>query len=278
MGGFFVEKIEYVLGKRLDMQFKKNQHQVWNTLFERQIPVVSQHACELFLNGLRDLNLSAKRIPSLSWLNQKITPRTGWKIIRTKIRYSDTLSWYQHFARKEFIVTDFLRSREELDFTPEPDMFHDIFGHLPFLISPEYSELFEMFTLAFFRANPEQQEAIKRLGWFSYEFGLIKENGRLKLFGTGLMSSHGESLTVMAGGTKLAPFTIENVLTKNKALTSFNEQLFFFESLDQLKTELQRFFDTLPPKPLPKITKQQLIDREMDLSMATPFATKVGNP
>lgn len=243
------------------MKFSKDQNQIWQTLFTGQINNVKKFACREYLDGFALLKLPKNRIPSLSELNRQITPKTGWKNIRTKIRYSDTLPWYQYWAKHEFIITDYIRSKKELEFTPEPDMFHDIFGHLPFLTLPEYSELIDMFTIAYFKANKIQKEQIKILGWFSYEFGLIKQRGKLKIFGTGILSSVGETQQVMAGKTPVIPFTVKNVLKRNKAIFSFNKELFVFDSLDSLKKELSQFFNTF--KGTFK-TPKKIIDREMN--------------
>src|SRR5512147_2836118 len=109
-----------------DVDFTPDQHEIWRTLFARQMPQVQKYACREYLEGSGNLQLPPDRIPSIQWLNERITPRTGWKTVRTKVRYSDAVQWYQHFARKEFLVTDYVRSRDELEFTPEPDMFHDV--------------------------------------------------------------------------------------------------------------------------------------------------------
>ncbi len=244
------------------------QDAVWEWLFRNQLSNVQQYACEEYLQGFELIQLPEDRVPGLSELNLRITPRTGWRAVRTAVRYSDTLPWYQHFARKEFIVTNYLRSWQEVEFTPEPDMFHDIFGHLPFLTLPEYTELFDRFTSAYLRANPGQQEDLKRLAWFSYEFGLIEENGRLKIFGAGILSSAGETKHVMAGQTPLKPFTIENVLRRNKAIASYNQELFVFPSLEELKRELVGYFETLGDDQASLQVKgsEPIQDKEMDLS------------
>lgn len=227
------------------MKFSKAQHEVWTTLMARQQENVEAHACSLYLRGAEILELPSDRIPNLSHLNSRITPRTGWRVVRTPVRYSTAVPWYTQFARRRFMVTDYIRSLEELDFTPEPDMFHDIFGHLPFMLLPEYTELQEMFAPAFFGTDEEGQEAIKRLAWYSTEFGLIKEAGDLKVFGAGLISSSGEIQNVMQGKVEIQPFTVENVMEHEKAIWSFNDTLFWFSSLEALKEELARGFDML---------------------------------
>ena len=229
-----------------DVEFTEEQHDIWRALYARQAPKVRKFACKEYLAGSENLKLPADRIPSVPWLNERITPRTGWRTVRTKVRYSDAVQWYKHFARKEFLVTDYVRSREELEFTPEPDMFHDVYGHLPYFTLPEYAEIQEMFAPAFHKAaTDEQRENIKRLAWFSTEFGLTREDGELKVFGTGLISSSAEMEHVLAGNTPLMEFKVETIVNFDKAIWSFNKQLFVFDSLAALKQELARYFDSL---------------------------------
>jgi phenylalanine-4-hydroxylase len=232
------------LSKR-DLDFSGDQNGIWRDLYARQLLNVRQYACREYLQGFDILNLPSERIPQLNELNAVITPLTGWRTVRTVVRYSDAVPWYHHFAKRQFLITDYMRGRHEMDFTPEPDMFHDIFGHLPFMVLPEYAALQEMFAPAFLRANAEQRETIKRLAWFSTEFGLILEDDGIKIFGAGLISSFGEIGHVMAGKTPTKPFTIENVIGYEKAIYTFNEVLFVFDSIAALKTELARYFDSL---------------------------------
>jgi phenylalanine-4-hydroxylase len=225
--------------------FSVAENEVWQTLFKRQIDRVMEHACDEFSRGWEQLELPADRIPDLEYLNSRIQPQTGWKVVRTKVRYSDAVHWYKAFAQKEFMVTDYMRTMDELDFTPEPDMFHDIFGHLPFMTLPEYTELQELFAPAFHRADDNQKEDIKRLAWFSTEFGLIQQDGELKMFGAGLVSSKGEMDNVLTGDVQLRPFTIQNILEHDKAIWSFNETLFVMESLEDLKRQLTNYFESI---------------------------------
>jgi phenylalanine-4-hydroxylase len=230
----------------VDVAFTEEQHDIWRALYTRQLPQVQKYACKEYLEGSENLKLPADRIPSVQWLNERITPRTGWRTVRTRVRYSDAVQWYAHFSKKEFLITDYVRSREELEFTPEPDMFHDVYGHLPYFTLPRYVEIQEMFAPAFNKTTTdEQRENIKRLAWFSSEFGLIRQNGEIKVFGTGLISSKGEMEHVIGGKTPLLPFKVETIISFEKAIWSYNDQLFVFDSLDSLKEELARYFASL---------------------------------
>jgi len=227
------------------MEFTEEQHGTWAILYDRLFQRIKKHACQEYLSGFELLQLPSDKIPSIDFLNERITPATGWKTVRTSIRYSDAVDWYNEFDKKHFLVTDYMRERSELEFTPEPDMFHDIYGHLPFLMLPEYAELEEMFAPAFLRANEKQRENIKRLAWYSTEFGVKRENGVAKMFGAGLISSVGELDKVVAGEIPLHPFKVETIIQHEKSVWDYNSQLFEFETIDELKQELASYFDTI---------------------------------
>ncbi len=229
-----------------DPEFTPEQHKTWAELFRRQIPRIEAFACSDYLDGFSRLAMPTEDIPTVAHLNSRITPATGWTIEQTDVRYADADDWYRKFDQKIFLITDYMRSWEELDWTPEPDMFHDIFGHLPFMTLPHYARLQEMFAPAYLRATEEEQkENVKRLAWFSSEFGLVREGEKVKIFGTGLMSGGDEMEKAATGATERREFTIENVLTHDKAVDHQNEVLFVFDSVPALVAELSRYFDTI---------------------------------
>lgn len=229
-----------------DIEFSDEQHKIWAELYARQLPKIEQHASSLYLEGFERLELPSDRIPTLDQLNSKIPPATGWTVIRTDVRFTDADEWYQFFNRKEFLITNYMRSWEELDWTPEPDMFHDIFGHLPYFTLPEYAALQELWAPAYLASDDEEEkENMKRLAWYSTEFGMIDEGGTLKVFGTGLMSGGDEFTNAAEGKLNYQPFTLENVLGKDKVMYEQHDHLYVVESLDQCKAEVSRFFDPI---------------------------------
>jgi len=225
----------------LDITFTEEQHKVWATLFERQYPALEEMACQEYLEGFHILNMNPQRIPSLDDINSKIYPETTWRVERTDVRYSDSIPWYHKFEKKIFMITTYMRGWHEMDFTPEPDMFHDVFGHQPYLAIKAYTDMFDMFTLAFLKATPEERDCIKSLAFYSYEFGLVKEKGELKLFGAGLLSGYEEGRKALAGKIPIIPYTFEEVTKYPKVVWDYNQRLFVFESLEALKEELNRF-------------------------------------
>lgn len=227
------------------MDFDVELHGIWGSLYKAQLPQTMKYACSDYLLGFEQLELPADNIPSLEHLNDRITPRTGWRVERTAVRYTDAVPWYHKFKQRIFLLTDYMRNRDELAWTPEPDMFHDIFGHLPFMTLPHYTALQDMFAPAFLAANDEQRENIKRLAWFSTEFGLIREAGGLKIFGAGLISGRAEMENAIHGNVPVMDYTIENVINYDKAVWEHNKILFIIDSIDQLKAELRRYFDPI---------------------------------
>jgi len=236
--------------------FTTNQHHIWEILFERQMPNVAKFACREFLEGFELLQLSPKQIPSLTQLNRQITPRTGWTVTRTNSRYMTRAEWFTALSRKHFPITGYIRTQAELDFTPEPDIFHDVFGHQPFMTLPKYVEIFDLFGQAYKKAKTDQQKKdLGRLAWFGYEFGLIQENGELKAFGAGLLSSLSEIQSIDSPDIIKRPFVVEDVIAGRKpdghregdrvyGVTE-NTELFVLDSLDHYKRELTRYFQSL---------------------------------
>lgn len=173
--------------------FSKEQHAIWADLFAGvHEPYLLEHLCDEYLHGLDLLQLDPMHIPTVTHLNEQITPRTGWHIERTVVRYTMADDWYKKFAQRIFLITDYLRTRDQMEFTPEPDMFHDIFGHLPFLTQEFYAKIEDKFAPAYLKATQEEREVIKRLAWYSTEFGVIVQDNRFKIFGAGIISGRKE--------------------------------------------------------------------------------------
>lgn len=176
-----------------EVQFSEEQHAIWADLFSGVYqPHITDHICKEWHQGMQRLALSPVRIPTIEHLNYHITPKTGWKVERTVVRYTMADDWYKKFRNRVFLVTDYLRTREQMAFTPEPDMFHDIFGHLPFLTQEFYARIEDKFAPAYLNASEEEREVIKRLAWYSTEFGIVLEENRPKIFGAGIISGRAE--------------------------------------------------------------------------------------
>ncbi len=176
-----------------EISFTQEQHAIWADLFAGvHQPYLLEHICQEWKRGLELLELDPYHIPTVKHLNDHIMPRTGWRIERTVVRYTPADDWYKKFAERVFLITDYLRTRDQMEFTPEPDMFHDIFGHLPFLTQTFYADIEDKFAPAYMKATQEEKEVIKRLAWYSTEFGLLVQNNRFTIFGAGIISGRKE--------------------------------------------------------------------------------------
>ena len=176
-----------------EIDFTSEQHAIWADLFAGIYqPYLMEHLCQEYRDGFALLELDPNHIPTVAHLNDRITPRTGWHIERTAVRYTLADDWYKKFAQRIFLITDYLRSRDQMEFTPEPDMFHDIFGHLPYLTMNFYARIEDKFAPAYMKATSEEREVIKRLAWYSTEFGLVVEENRFRVFGAGIISGRAE--------------------------------------------------------------------------------------
>lgn len=176
-----------------EIVFSAGQHAIWADLFAGiHQPYLTEHICAEWKSGMDLLKLNPKGIPTVRHLIEQITPRTGWRIERTVVRYTLADDWYGKFAQRVFLITDYLRTRDQMEFTPEPDMFHDIFGHLPFLTQKFYADIEDKFAPAYMKATQEEREVIKRLAWYSTEFGLVVQDNRFTVFGAGIISGRKE--------------------------------------------------------------------------------------
>ncbi|MEM7114825.1 MAG: hypothetical protein AAF614_20485 [Chloroflexota bacterium] len=176
-----------------ELDFTTEQHHIWRDLYRGIYqPQLLAYVCQEYLDGLEMLALDPQHIPTVAHLNGRISSRTGWRVERTAVRYTKADAWYDKFAQRIFLITDYLRSREQMVFTPEPDIFHDIFGHLPYLTQPFYAAIEDKFAPAYKKATDVEREVIKRLAWYSTEFGLVMEENAIKVFGAGLISGQSE--------------------------------------------------------------------------------------
>jgi phenylalanine-4-hydroxylase len=176
-----------------EVVFSDEQHAIWADLFAGiHRPYLLEHICHEYVGGLALLKLDPHRIPTVVHLNEQIQSRTGWRIERTAVRYTLADDWYRKFAQRIFLITDYLRTCDQMEFTPEPDMFHDIFGHLPYLTQDFYAHIEDKFAPAYLKATQTEREVIKRLAWYSTEFGLVMEDNRFKVFGAGTISGRAE--------------------------------------------------------------------------------------
>ena len=190
-------------------RFTTDDNITWRQLYERQFPQTQTRGTTLFAEGAKKLGLTPEHIPDFETLNQWFMTNVGWKLVSTPVQYSNGQDWFEALARKEFLITEYMRDRSDLEYTPLPDIWHDTFGHLPFMAHQWYADYIYQFALHAVKYTPAERISLGSLWWYTIEFGMVYENGELKALGAGLMSSHAELERAFSKEVRLIPYTLE---------------------------------------------------------------------
>lgn len=210
------------------------QHRVWETLCRRQETALRNKACKQFYEGLERIGLDFARVPRLDDINARIAPITGWQA-RAVPGYIDSRYFFQCLGRRTYPTTISLRSAECMDYVEEPDIFHDVFGHVALMADPTYGELMRTFGTIHEVINADQDVLeLTRLFWFTIEFGLIHEAGQTRILGSGLLSSPGEAAHCLSDRVERRPFRLAEVIAQPFRIDVYQDVLFVAESLGQL--------------------------------------------
>ncbi|MFI5204101.1 MAG: phenylalanine 4-monooxygenase [Flavobacteriales bacterium] len=223
--------------------------QVWHTLFERQMQVLKKVACNEYLKAFCDIGFNASEIPSVEKINSYLSNHTGWQLVIVPNIVGEK-EFFQLLSKKQFPVTVWLRTPEQLDYIEEPDMFHDVFGHVPLLANSAYAAFFnQVADIAV--ANNESPEIITRLGriyWFTIEFGLMQSSTINKVYGAGIISSPGEIIHALGSNVEVIDYdpvqimetAFNNSVIQNKyfRIKSFSQ---LYQSLPEIKEHLRKF-------------------------------------
>jgi phenylalanine-4-hydroxylase len=234
--------------------YTPEQHAVWADLVRRRMPQLHQHACREYLDGFDRIGLREDSIPNLAEVNKRLGPRTGWNATPVS-GFLPPDAFFEMLAARQFPTTTWLRSRDSLEYTPEPDIFHDVFGHVPMHAHPVFADFLQHYGKVCARLTDsargtakDKLERMGRLFWFTVEFGVIRQNGEIKLYGSGLISSHGESTYVIEGiknggakngakgshGPEIRDFNLDQVLDQQFLVSEMQKVLYAVESFDQI--------------------------------------------
>ena len=215
--------------------YTESEHRVWDRLFARQIGMLQNRACAAFLSGLESLSLSRAGIPDFAELSERLHRLTGWRVVAVPGLVPDEV-FFDHLANRRFVAGRFIRKPEQLDYLQEPDVFHDVFGHVPLLADPVFADYMQAYGLGGLRAlNFHSLEKLARLYWYTVEFGLIRESGALKLYGSGIVSSFGESLFALESPSpNRIGFDLERVMRTQYRIDDYQQGYFVIDSFDDL--------------------------------------------
>lgn len=230
-------------------RYSQENHDVWGTLFRRRMESLAEQASDVFLAGLRAINLVPERVPKLADINSRLKPLTGWSSHAVP-GYLPAKAFFACLARRQFPTTITIRPKRLMDYLPEPDIFHDVFGHVPLHADPVFAEFLQTYGRAALETDdPYHIERLARLFWFTVEFGLIHEGGRIKLYGSGLISSIGESPHALhSPDVDRRPFDMDLVCDTPFEIDHYQPILYVLDSFEQLRDAMNRYADRLLSK------------------------------
>lgn len=232
--------LEYQPGGRIpDAPYSPEEHQVWRTIWEQLKPAHQKYACAEYLKCIERLQFDENEIPQLSEVSRKVEAISGFRL-EPVAGLVEPRVFLESLARGVFLCTQYIRHHSTPLYTPEPDVAHEIIGHAVTLASPRLGELNRLFGEAVRRSSsPEELNRLSRVYWFTIEFGVLRENGNLKAYGTGLLSSAGE-LEAMHE-TELRPLDLDAASRAEYDPTHYQATLFCATSFDDLYQMLREF-------------------------------------
>ena len=214
--------------------YDREAHEVWQILFERRMATLRETGSHVFLEGMQRIGLEADRVPDLTDINRRLAERTGWQAVGVG-GFIPAAQFFRCLAQRHFPTTLGVRPRAQLDYLPEPDIFHDVFGHVPLHADPVFAEFLQQFgAIAATARSEEETTAMARLFWFTVEFGLVNEDGRVKVYGSGLISSHGDAANALGDRCERRPFVLDDVLAQPFEIDHFQDVLVVVDTFDQL--------------------------------------------
>lgn len=236
-------------------RYTAEDHQTWDTLFARQARMLPGRVAPEFLKGLNMLRLSRTGIPDFAELSERLMRATGWQVVAVPGLVPDEV-FFDHLAHRRFVSGNFIRRPEQLDYLQEPDVFHDVFGHVPLLADPIFADYMQAYGEGGRRAAQLGMiDRLSRLYWYTVEFGLVRSGGDLKLYGAGIVSSYGESLFAIDDPSpNRIGFDLKRLMRTKYRIDDFQQNYFVIDSfadlLDQtLNTDFGPLYDELRDEP-----------------------------
>ena len=214
--------------------YTASDHNVWSALYRRRVPSLRATASRVFLEGMEKIGLSERHVPDLADVNRRLAALTGW--LATPVTgFLPAPEFFASLARRRFPTVVTVRAMDDLDYTPAPDIFHDVFGHVPLHSNPVFARFLQRFgAMAAAASTPEETERMARLFWFTVEFGLIREHGEVKIYGSGLISSHADAANALGPDCERRPFSLDAVMAQDFDIDHVQPVLFVIDDFEQL--------------------------------------------
>ncbi len=226
--------------------FTSEEHEIWRTLYTRQLEVLPGRAISLFLDSLSTLGISQNKVPEFSAINEILMKRSGWQVVPVPGLIPDE-PFFEMLANRRFPVGNFMRTRQQIDYIQEPDVFHDLFGHVPILADPVFAQYMEEYGKGGLKAAKLGTVGkLARLYWYTVEFGLIREPQGLRIFGAGILSSPTESIfSLESNSPHRIRFNLKRILQTHYQIDDFQDNYFVIDSFQQLFDETHADFTSI---------------------------------
>ena len=219
------------------LDYSADDHATWGTLYARQRELLAGRACDEFLQAQDAMGMDARAIPRFDQLNEVLGAATGWTLVGVEGLLPE-LDFFDHLANRRFPVTWWIRRPDQIDYIAEPDLFHDLFGHVPLLMEPMFADYLVAYGKGGVKAHgigPEALMQLARLYWYTVEFGLIRQPDGLRIYGAGIVSSKGESIySLESAAPNRIGFDLERVMRTRYRIDSYQKSYFVIDSYEQL--------------------------------------------
>ena len=217
--------------------YSATDHDVWRRLYQRQREVLVGRACDEFLQAQDTMGMTPDRIPKFSDMNRVLGDATGWRLIGVEGLLPE-LDFFDHLANRRFPVTWWIRRPDQIDYIEEPDLFHDLFGHVPLLMNPLFADYMAAYGRGGVKAHgigADALQALTRLYWYTVEFGLIRQADGLRIYGSGIVSSKSESIHALeSDAPNRIGFDLERIMRTRYRIDTFQKTYFVIDSFQQL--------------------------------------------
>ncbi len=228
-------------------QYTSADDRTWDDLFARQMDILPGRACSAMLSGLEKLDLGQGGVPDFRRLSEELDKLTGWSVVPVPMLIPDHV-FFWHLANRRFPAGNFIRTRETFDYIQEPDVFHDVFGHVPLLTDPTFADYMQEYGRAGWKAmRYNHLKALGALYWYTVEFGLIMENDEPRIFGAGILSGPAEAVFALeAESPNRIMLNVDRVMRTDYVIDDLQPTYFVIESFDDLyRQTVERDFDRL---------------------------------
>ena len=271
VGGYVPERPDWTIPQDWH-NYTPEEHGVWKTLYERQIKLIPGRASQHYMNGMAELPITADAIPNFDALSDILMKRTGWQVVAVPGMVPNDV-FFNHLANRRFPAGQFIRKPHQLDYLQEPDVFHDLFGHVPMMMNPVMADFMQAYGEGGLRAlSLGELDRIARLYWYTTEFGLIEEKGDVRIFGAGILSSFTETrFALESPSPNRIGFDLMRVMRTHYRIDEFQEAYFVLPSIDTLfdmaQTDFGPLYDEM--KRLPDFAAATILDSDKMFNRGT---------